>query len=301
MDRVLRAINGPETVRVISAVSTEAVREACRRQDLRGIEAVVIGRALIAGALLATIAKADRERVRVQFEGGGPVDRVIVDAHGDGRVRACLTARVPERHPAQLGVDLQPRPSTAAAVGARGHLVVTRDLGLARPYQGSVELRCGEIDEDLEHYLQHSEQLPSALRTAVVLDADGELVRAAGVLAQSFPGSGPARVTAIRERLAGTHLRELLVARERSVDELIGLALGGAEFRRMLEQELRFSCPCGPERARAVVSALGASDLDSLANEQPQTEVRCNFCGQATLLSSAELREIASELRRIQS
>lgn len=300
MDTLLRAINEDETIRVVAATTTEAVREACHRQGVKGLGALVLGRALTSGALLATLAKGERERVRVQLGGGGPVGQVIIDAHGDGRVRACLAR--PELDPAladQLGDG--PRPSTVAAIGTSGHVVVIRDLGLARPYQGSVDLSTGEIDEDLEHYLDHSEQLPSALRAEVVLDAHGEVVRAAGVLAQSFPGSDPALIAAVRERLGGSALATLLSAHERELDELVGLALGGEGFQRMLEHPVTFHCPCGPERALGVLSTLGAADLEALAGEQPITEVRCNFCGSTTHVSAAEVRELAARLRREQS
>lgn len=295
MDALLRAINEPETVRVIAAVTTEAAREACRRQGARGIAATAIGRALTCGALLATLGKGEDERVRVQFSGGGPLGQVLVDAYGDGRVRACTSSPLDPAHIVNRMLELEPRPSTAAAVGTRGHLVVTRDLGLGTPYQGSVELRSGEIDGDIEHYLAHSEQLPSVLRAAVVLDASGEILRAAGVLAQGFPGSDPAVLDTIRERLGG--LRELLVAHARTPEELVGLALGGAGFRAMLEHPVRFHCPCGPERALDVLSTLGPGDLDAIADEQERTEVRCNFCGQVTTVEGAEIRALATKLR----
>src|SRR5690606_6474664 len=247
MDTLLRAINQPETVRVVAAITTEAVREACRRQDAQGVAAIVVGRALTSGVLLATLAKGERERVRIQLGGGGPVGQVIIDAHGDGRVRACVERRLPQNRLLEVA-PIGRRTSTASAVGRRGHVVVTRDLGLATPYQGSVDLRSGEIDEDLEHYLETSEQLPSTLRTEVVLDNHGEVLRAAGVLAQSFPGSEPEVIAEVRERLAGDALRTV-ITREREVEDLVGLALGGAGFRGMLEHPVSFHCPCGPERA----------------------------------------------------
>ena len=215
MDTLLRAINEPETIRVVAATTTEAVREACRRQEARGVAAIVIGRALTSGALLATLAKGERERVRIQLGGHGPVGQVIIDAHGDGRVRACVERQLSE---AQLEpIVIGQRPSTASAVGTRGHVVVTRDLGLATPYQGTVDMRSGEVDEDLEHYLDASEQLPSTLRTEVVLDQHGEVLRAAGILAQSFPGSDPELIAAVRKRLAGDALRTIIAAHEREL------------------------------------------------------------------------------------
>jgi molecular chaperone Hsp33 len=88
MDALLRAINEPETVRVISATTTESAREACRRQGATGVTAVVVARAITAGALLATLAKAERERVRVQLSGGGPVGQIMIDAHRERSARA---------------------------------------------------------------------------------------------------------------------------------------------------------------------------------------------------------------------
>jgi molecular chaperone Hsp33 len=302
MDALLRAINEPETVRVIAVTTTESAREACRRQGATGVTAVVVARSITAGALLATLAKAERERVRVQLSGGGPVGQIMIDAHGDGRVRACVARTLPPTHIAnRLMVPDRPgaRPSVALAVGARGFAVVTRDLGLAQPYQGNVEMQTGEIDEDLEHYLEHSEQLPSAMRTSVILDGEGQVLRAAGVLAQSFPGSEPELIDRVRERLVG--LDALLDAHERELDDLVGLALGGENFRRMLEHPVHFYCSCGPERALSVLATLGPTDLDALAAEQEQTEVRCNFCGQATTLDAAQVRELAAQLRRGQS
>ena len=300
MDAVLRAINEAETIRVVAAITTQATREACRRQHARGLAAVAIARGLTSGVLLATLAKQTKERLRIQFAGDGAAGNLLVDAHGDGKVRACLEHALASDHPA-LRLDADgARPRTAGLLGSRGELIVTRDLGLGQGYQGMVELVSGEIDEDLEDYLDRSEQLPSALRCEVVLDRQGEVLRAAGVLAQSFPGSPPELIGEVRERLVPGVLGDLL-DHERSLAQLVGFALGGEDFRRMLEYPVVFHCPCGPARALSVLSTLGASDLEALASEQETTEVRCNFCGNVTRLSAAEVRELATRLRASQS
>ena len=95
------------------------------------------------------------------------------------------------------------RPTLAAALGARGQVVVTRDLGLREKYQGSVDMVAGEIDLDVESYLGKSEQLPSALSCATVLDADGKVLRSAGVMCQTFPNSPPEVIEEIQEQVAG--------------------------------------------------------------------------------------------------
>ena len=64
---------------------------------------------------------------------------------------------------------------------------------------------------------------------------------------------------------------------------------------------LQFRCNCGPDRARSVVSTLGAEDIEALASEQQQTEVRCEYCGLVYTLTAEELRALAVDIRRERS
>lgn len=298
MDRLLRGLDADKAIRVVTAVTTGLVREAARRHGLRGAAAVLLGRGLTAGCLLTTLTKRDDERVRIAMNADGPLGRVLVDAHGDGRVRGCfLSERVSKVH---VRVE-SGRASLGTMVGS-GQITVTRDMGLENSYQGVVALRSGELDEDLERYLSDSEQLPSVLRCHVVVDPDGEVVRAAGVLAQTFPGSEPERLDRLREALGGTDGLVDVLRHDRSPAELMGFALGGEGFHTMEEPTaLRFACECGPQRALAVVSTLGAEDIDALADERGGTDVRCNYCGNSYALTEAELRGLAEQLREQRS
>jgi len=66
------------------------------------------------------------------------------------------------------------------------------------------------IDEDLQHYLDHSEQMPSALGCEVLLDAQGGVLRAAGVLAQTFPGGDTEVLDQVRASIRDGALADLL-------------------------------------------------------------------------------------------
>ena len=292
MDQLLRGLDSDKAIRVVVATTTDLVREAARRHDLHGAAAVVLGRALTAGCLLATLTKGADERVRIGVRGSGPLGRLLVDAHGDGRVRGCY----PSDRPSATRLPVGSERGTVGVFVGEGEITVTRDLGLENTYQGVVALRSGEIDEDLERYLSDSEQLPSVLRCHVEVDAEGTVVRAAGVLAQTFPGSDPARLDGIREALAGDGLADVL-RQDRDVEALVGFALLGGEVHGAHTIGLSFSCPCGHGRALSVVSTLGADDIDALADERGGTEVRCHFCGDVHPLSERDLRELAATLR----
>lgn len=296
MDTILRGLDADKAIRVVVALTTELVAEGAKRHTLSGAAAVALGRGLTAASLMTTLTKHDNERVRIATHGDGVLGRMLVDAHGNGRVRGCFVSDRPAkiRLPAGTG-----RTTLAPLVGA-GQLRITRDLGLDQPYEGIAELATGEIDEDLEAYLTTSEQLPSVLRCHVEVDASGAIVRAAGILAQTFPGSGPERLDPIRNAVAGDGLAELLRL-DRTPTELMGFALAGAPFDAMEPSSLCFACDCGPERARTIVATLGADDIEKLAGERPSTDIRCTYCGADYELSSDQLRQIAAELRATRS
>ncbi len=289
-DARLRGIDGAKAIRVVTAVTTETVREGCRRHELRGVEAVALGRGLTAGCLLATLTKREDERLRLAVQGSAAIRSMLVDARGDGTVRGCLTSR--------LRAHVLPDNDQIGSFVGEGQLVVTRDLGLPNPYQGVVPLSSGEIDEDIERYLSGSEQLPSVLRCRVVLSSSGEVVAAAGVLCQTFPDADPEVLEPIRGVLLG--LTDLL-RQPRTPRDLMGFALLGGDFEAMVSSPLNYHCPCGRERARSVVSTLGAEDLDQLATEQESTAVRCSYCGDVYTLTADDLRQLAEELRETRS
>lgn len=299
MDTLTRVISDDLSVRVVAAITTDLTREACRRQDARGLEAIALGRSATCASLLATLAKREHERVIVQFETSGPLGHVVADARGDGRVRAALERHLEAEQPEVEIPEQGGRLSLSKAIG-NGHLVVTRDLGMRHRYQGAVDVQSGEIDEDLQHYLDTSEQLPSALRVEVILDGEGRVIRAGGILAQTFPGAVPEIIDQVRQRLAGGSLRQLL-SQERSPSQLAGFALGGEAFDDMGTTTLRFECPCEEGSATRILSMLGAEDLDALAGEQEQTEVRCHFCGTRYEFDREAVRKVAAELRARQS
>lgn len=299
MDQLLRAITADATLRVLAAVTTDLVVEACRRHELRGVEAVALGRALTAGCLLTTLTKSPGERLRVELRSDGPLGGLLVDAHGDGTVRGCLLRQLGD-HP--LRDRLEPtagRLPLMPFVGRRGTLTVTRDLGLDNRYQGTVDLAGGDVDVDLEHYLNASEQIPSLLHCDVVLDANRGVARAAGILCQTFPGGDRELLDDVRRTVVDGFSTLLLQPRE--PHEIVRFALGGGAFEEMEHSPLAFRCNCGPEVARSVVSTLGADDLDALAGERDETEVRCSYCGERYLLRPDDLRAIAGDLRRSRS
>jgi molecular chaperone Hsp33 len=291
-DEVLRAVLDGRPVRIVLATTTFAAREAVRRHAAASAAALALARGATAGLLLATLTK-DDERVTLQVLGDGPLGGVTVDATAAGRVRAYV------KHPdARLSPVPGVRASLARAIGHTGVVSVLRDLGLGQPFSGSTAIRSGEIDEDVERYLEESEQVVSALAADAVFSRQGEIALAAGLLVQALPGSdGAAAVAEARALLGGGALPRVLSAGAQDAEELLAAALGDRLGRiEILDRRpVRFECACSRARAGASLASLGEAELAAMILEDGKAEVTCNFCRERYEFDEAELERIRRE------
>jgi molecular chaperone Hsp33 len=296
-DEIVRCTADHGAVRIVSVTATDVAREAIKRHEATGAAAIALARGLTAGLLLATLTK-DEERVTLQLIGGGPLGGMTIDATAGGTARGYVKHVVELEPPVVEGAQ---RPSIAGALGADGVVSVIRDLGLRESFRGQTAMASGEVDEDCERYLSESEQIDSALRCETLLDADGRLVAAAGLLVQALPGGrGAAAVSAARGRLHAGALAAALSADPRAADAggLVETALGDVlgMWQALDARPVRFHCPCSRERAGATLALLGASELAAMILEDGKAEVICNFCRARHDFSEAELELIRREL-----
>jgi molecular chaperone Hsp33 len=289
-DHLIRAIAREANLRVACAVTTRLVADAARRHALSPAATCAVGRALTSGLLLATLTKGG-ERVTLQLAGDGPLGSITVDA-SDGNVRGYVA------HP-EAGALVAPsgRPQIATAVGRHGVVNVLRDLGLKELYQGQVSLTTGEIDEDLEAYLRSSEQVPSALGCEVVLDAEGRVAAAGGILVQALPDGDPEPVREVQHALRTGRLFELLSGGEAPATALAEqvYTMGALEVIGD-ERQVRFQCRCSPTRIGEMLSLLSTVDLDEMIAENKPAEITCNYCNTRYQIARGELEKIRSQV-----
>jgi molecular chaperone Hsp33 len=291
-DEVVRCVLEGLPVRIVAATTTAAVREAARRHEAGPAATLALARGLTAGLLLATLTK-DDERVTLQILGDGPLGGVTVDATAAGTARAYVKHPSGGLKPPTVG-----RPSLAAAVGRTGLVNVIRDVGFREPFSGQIALRTGEIDEDVEAYLEKSEQVVSALACDALVGPDGALEFAAGILVQALPGSeGAALVAAAGVVIAdGEFLRALAGARrdgEGVVAAVLGERFGTVAV--LDRRPVAFECPCSRARAGTSLALLGEAELAEMILDDGKAEVTCNFCRARYEFDEAELEMIRRE------
>ncbi len=292
-DYLVRALAAGGTVRVLAARTTDLVEEARRRHQTTPTATAALGRALTAGALLGALLKG-RERVTLRILGDGPLGGIVVDAGADGRVRGYV------KQPRVL-LPLAPggKLDVGRAVGRRGSIHVTRDLGLKEPYTSSGPLVSGEIGEDLTHYFARSEQTPSAVSLGVLVDPGGAVRAAGGLLVQLLPGWGPEAARLVEANLAGLDSISRAIDRGATPEDLVELALSGVEGRTRERQPLLFSCRCSRDRSSQLLLSLGHDELADMLRSDGGAELRCRFCAEMYRFDRDELGALLAAARAL--
>ncbi|HEX6988596.1 MAG TPA: Hsp33 family molecular chaperone HslO, partial [Bacillota bacterium] len=159
-------------------------------------------------------------------------------------------------------------------------------------YTGSAPLVSGEIGEDLTAYLWRSEQTPSLVSLGVLVDPDGSVRAAGGLLVQVLPGADPdwsRRLEHNARALAGISRR---IEGGLSPREMVALALEGFPARVLDQGEVRFGCRCSRERVEDLLAALGREELTRMLEEDEGAELTCRFCGQRYRFGAGDLRRL---------
>jgi len=287
-DYLVRIMARDVNMRGVACVTTNLVDEARKRHGTSRTASAALGRALTGGALFGSLLKKE-QRVALRFEGNGPLKKILVEADSRGAVRGYVG--VP-------GADLPPRNGkldVAGVLGKKGLLVVTKDLRMKEPYSGMVELRSGEIAEDLAYYLAESEQIPSAVALGVYVDSDNTVTAAGGFMVQSFPP----RNEKIVEQVIG-HIGKIppvteLLRMGKTPEQVLEEIFEGIPFDFLLQHDLSFECGCSRERVERALITLGREEIATIMENLGEADVKCEFCLQSYHLSRRDLRGLLDE------
>lgn len=288
-DYMVRATAMGGKVRAFAMNGTELVEEIRARHDTSPVVTAAAGRTAMGALLLAGAALKEPEQLlTVDVRGGGPVGRIIATANGAGGVRA--TMGNPRVHaesvtPGKLNV--------AGVVGTQGLLTVTKDLGMKEPYSGMVEMRSGEIGEDLAHYLVRSEQIPSAVGIGVFVVPEGIVEAAGGFLVQLLPELSDGEAAQVEERISRLPHPTRLIRDGVAPGEVLARIFED-DVEILDRYPVEFHCPCSRERFESAIVSLGAEEIGRIIAEEEndRTEVVCHFCNARYYFSEEELKAL---------
>lgn len=285
-DHYLRILTRDGSLRATAALTSGTVAAICRLQGTDPTASIALGRLVTGAALLASQLKGE-ERLALMIEGNGPLQRLQAEGDAAGHLRG--TVRVPQcGQPPRDG-----RFDVAGAIGRAGFLHVVRDLGLKEPYRGMVQLASSEVGEDLAWYLTASEQIPSGVALGVLLDAQGEVAAAGGVLVQAMPNADPAQLEELERRLAAFPPVSQQLAQGLTPADLLARLFADIPYSEQARQSLVFRCSCSRSQAVRILNALGSEELAQLQAAGEGTAVTCEYCKEVYRFSPAEVAGLA--------
>ena len=286
MDKIIRATAGDGFIKMAVIAATDLVQRAQHIHRCSPTATAALGRTLCAASLLGEAMKEDDASLTIRINGGGPLGGVIAISDHEGYVRGAVgnpAVDLPLRADGKLDVG--------GAVGHDGMLTVSRDIGLKEPYVGSVELRSGEIAEDLTAYLLESDQVPSACALGVLIDTDGSVKTAGGFLVQLMPGAPDELIAKLEDNIFLMDRLTTILA-EDGTDEVFRQVLKGFEYHVVQEAPVGYRCTCSRERVEAALGVVERSELEEMIAEDKEYEISCQFCDTVYRFGPQELSEI---------
>ena len=285
-DRITTFLLASGEVRGAILNGTCMVNEMRGNHELGILETLVLGRAYLGIALMAAGLKGD-DRVALLINCSGPIKGLSVEANAFGEVRGYLK-RVP------IPIDKPLDDFDLSRFFGAGLLSVTKTLQNAKqPFTGQVELRHGNIAQDLAHYYLTSEQIHTALNLSIKFDKNGEVAGAGGLFLQAMPHAGD-RLTAELEALVLSlpSLGEAFSG-EQTPERVAESVFASYSPTCLSDRRVEFMCHCSRERLHNVLTMLPINDLKDLRDNGPfPIEMRCHNCNTAYAFSREEMEEI---------
>lgn len=291
MDNLIRGITRDGSARIIVLNSTNIVNRAVEIHTTAPTATAAFGRVLTATSMMGSLLGEKDDLLTLRFKGDGPAGSVVATSDYMGNVRGFIAN--PAADPPKY---LNGKLNVAAAIG-RGTMYVLRDAaGLPEPYVGALEIKSGEVAEDIAAYYAQSEQTPTVCALGVRVGRDYKAISAGGVLLQLLPFADEAIVDQIEENLKDIPPISELVEKY-DLETIAGMYLKGIEFDLFDSMRCEYRCACSRKKTDSALVSLGKEELEDMIKEG-SAELRCQFCD---IVYNYSARELKALLEKAQS
>jgi molecular chaperone Hsp33 len=275
-DRLIKGIAEGQ-VKFTVCDCTEAVGKAAGIHGLSLSNVTVLGKLLCAGAMLGADFKTEKNILTILIEGNGPSGNAIVTSNSKAHVRGMIKnpGSVPEADGTKdMFIDRM--------VLGEGSLRIIKDLGLKSPYTGTIEMKYGNIANDLTYYFAASEQIPTSIGLGVLIFPDGTMRKAGGFMIQMMPGYTDGTVSLIEKNLKSfpnlTDLLDMGYDLEHIASKML---LKGLESEVLEEKNPEYRCGCSRKKMLAAVNMLKKEEIKDELGKNGFIEVKCHFCNKS--------------------
>ena len=285
------ALNGE--VRIHAARTTAFVEEARVHHHAMPTSIAALGRTMTVTAIMASDLKNKNEKVQAVLNGKGPIGTVLAQADGDGNVKGFAA------NPNVYLVREDGHLAVGQGIGTDGTLTVTRDMGLKEPFTGTSALQSGEVGDDFAYYFAISEQVPSVVGVGVLVNTEGRVQAAGGLIYQLLPKASEETIE-FCEKVAKTQKPvSELIDEGKDLEEIIKMYFPDANL--LARRDVRFHCGCSKEHFMDSLATLHDNDLKEMIEDGKGAEIVCQYCNTTYNFTTEELTEILEKKHRVEN
>lgn len=285
-DYIVRATAADAQIRAFAVTSRELVEYARLAHDTSPVVTAALGRLMTGAVMMGSMLKGEQDLLTLQIRGAGPVHGLTVTADAAGNVKGYA-----DNPQAMMPPNSQGKLDVGGVIGA-GVLTVMKDMGLKEPYASAIELKTGEIGDDLTYYFAASEQVPSSVALGVLMDKNNTVRQAGGFIIQLMPFTADDVIDRLEQKLSSIQSVTTMLEEGNTPEQILEIVLGdlGLEIRDTMP--VQFACNCSKERVEKVLVSLGKEDLQEMIAENKEVELHCHFCNRNYIFTVDELRKI---------
>ena len=289
-DYLVRIIAKDAGIRAIACMTTQVVNEVADRNKASATATAVLAETMTAGTLLGSLLKI-KHRIAVKFDGNGPAGKVVVESDAYGKVRGYMDNTAVNTLQEENALD----PYGVKEALGEGILHVSKDMKLADLVQSFVPLQDSGVAEDMNHFLNHSEQVGSYVSLGTILADDGRVKMSGGILLQNLADYRGDMLPLLTERLQEMPpIPEQLLAGQ-TPEDILATLFGEIEYIMLEERPVYFYCTCSRERVEKAILASGEEELRHLIADGGAS-VDCHFCHDEYVFDKEELEELLDNL-----
>lgn len=284
-DVMIRGLALGGNVRVFVGKTTELVSYTQKLHKTQPAATAALGRVMSIAAAMASGLKDEREKLKIDIRGNGPLKNILVNADNQGNIRGLVGN--PEAH----GVNAKGKLDVGGVVG-QGSLMVTTEFAGNTIFQSQVALQTGEIGDDFAYYFFQSEQLPSAVSVGVLVDEDGSVISAGVILIQVLPSATEDDIKVVEHVLSGLKPVSTIMSEMEPEDVAVAMF---QDMDVLATSTVQYQCTCSKQQMEDALRTLGKSDLEEMIEEDHGAQLECHYCHQAYQFTEDDLKALVAD------
>ncbi len=291
-DYMVRATAANAQIRAFAITSRDTVEYARSAHDLSPVVTAALGRLMTGGVMMGSMLKGEDDLLTLKINGAGPVHGMTVTADSKGNVKGYADHPQAMMPPSSVG-----KLDVGGVIGL-GVLTVIKDMGMKEPYSSTIELKTGEIADDLTYYFAASEQVPSSVGLGVLMEKNNTVKQAGGFIIQLMPFTEDEVIDRLEQKLSGLKPVTTMLEEGNSPEEILKLILGDMGLEITDTMPVQFHCNCSKPLVEKVLISLGKKELQSLIDEGKDVELNCHFCNSNYTFSVEEVKKILARTKK---